>query len=927
MKLEFSNGLMKWYWEQGSRRVDKYSLPLSGWVNDLYEARDGMVAVAESSRDTRPAFAVWGPSQTGKSMLVSAFFDRLSIKKRVEGEDGRNSALYWPGGLPCYFMMPDEFKSDPPPWINLLNPFRLGKDASACLSRFSLGSATPTPGRYYVHSPLYPIEIKFLNKTELLHVMGRGYDTECLGPHGNGSATIWTVDKFRDQTQAVKGKLPSKPGPVNKAAFEMLRDVCGVFDSMVLAELVRYNPLVAEGLENWKNILAGLLDDPQFNSNPELVEALAAEVLWDSAQPLTDAYRRIKKALEMFEGMWGKRTIHCDLQVAALLLDMDSVLVAFDGPPPDAGALNRDRQISEQIRQLRYKIDGDRVFLGLSPALPNLLNLSPDDYGHLQSLVLELVIPVNPDFVEESNFKKFLAKSDLLDFPGVGNDANAKFTRIDLGFGNIPTAGDAPTDIPPENRFPKYNPRLLFTKIIKRGKTATIVSLYARKLKIDGFSIFLALDKNPPAKPSELNEGINTWWKCAVINYYKGVRNTKSPLPLNLVLLWWANLINEAGPSAANFMTRVKWIYDPLGDISNPAVANFFTLNYYRIAHRGGVLDQAKLKPDSFFVRGITGEAEFKRVFGAGDASGFRSFMKMMEDAETGGAEFYFNELCLQLEKPVLRRDQILAGVVESSKVKILSLLAAKDLFPEPEEHDVRREILEAMRAEIFELIDKSDERLIAQINHLLRETLNIDFRALKPVPSFAHEVNTDFIRSQFASWVTSQCNRVDAWRKSSRLEKPDWTILGLDSRDKLRSWLEALVASLEAQLLPTARWLKDMVEYNSGRPGTDLRRILAIQMGNILVYGKAGPPTYEMESGDSATFDDNSVDLKGTMIKGRECASYKVFLQPFLERQLERLLMEGVGIIQRQAQPGDEELRKLCLEYECLPESAKPKT
>jgi hypothetical protein len=227
------------------------------------------------------------------------------------------------------------------------------------------------------------------------------------------------------------------------------------------------------------------------------------------------------------------------------------------------------------------------------------------------------------------------------------------------------------------------------------------------------------------------------------------------------------------------------------------------------------------------------------------------------------------------------------------------------------------------MKAEIFALIESSDDRMVAQINHLLRETLNIDFRALKPVPMFAHEVNTDFLRSQYASWITSQSNRVEAWRKNGRHDKPDWTLLGLDAREKLRNWLEALVASLEGQLLPMAIWLKDIVEYNSGRQGTDLRRILAIRMGNVLVYGRSGPPSYDVGNGDSASFDALTVDNRGRVLKGRACPSYKIFLQPFLEVQLERLLNEGAGMVQRQAQPGDEQLRKLCLEYDCLPASA----
>ena len=508
--------------------------------------------------------------------------------------------------------------------------------------------------------------------------------------------------------------------------------------------------------------------------------------------------------------------------------------------------MSRDRQIAEQIRQMRYKIDGDHVYLGLSPTLPNLLSLSPEDYGHLQSLVLEMVVPVNPDYLEENNFKSFLEKSDLLDFPGVGNETNSKFTKVDLGFGNTPQLGEgAPAELPAENRFPKYNPRLLFTRIIKRGKTATIVSLYARKLKIDGFNIFLALDRNPPANPGQLLEGINTWWKYAVPNFYRGGRTTKSPLPLNLVLLWWADLINASNPTSANFMEKVKWIYSQLGEISNPSVSSFYALNYYRIDYRGGVRDLSKLKRDGFFVRGITGEGEFKRVFGEGEAQR-RAFVL----PHGGGQGHRRRGTLFQRTLPPIGKTRAAprpdprgrGGVVEGKTARACFL--AKDLFPEPEERDVRREILEAMKVEIFESIDKSDERAMARINHLMREFLNIDFRALKPVPMFAHEVNTDFIRSQYASWITSQCNRVEAWRKSGRKENPDWTIFGLDAREKMRSWLEALVASLEAQLLPTARWLKDLVEYNTGRPGTDLRRVLAIRMGNALVYG-AGRPAF----------------------------------------------------------------------------------
>jgi hypothetical protein len=74
-----------------------------------------------------------------------------------------------------------------------------------------------------------------------------------------------------------------------------------------------------------------------------------------------------------------------------------------------------------------------------------------------------------------------------------------------------------------------------------------------------------------------------------------------------------------------------------------------------------------------------------------------------------------------------------------------------------------------------------------------------------------------------------------------------------------------------------------------------------------------------------SATFDTPLTDNIGNVLKGGQCSSYKVFLQPFLEQQLERLLNEGVEMIQRQEQPGDGELRELCVKFNCLPAAAVP--
>src|SRR5258708_7180163 len=96
--LDFSSKLLDWYWSYGAKRQDTYTLPRSGWVKDIYEVQRGMASIEEAKAKTRPAVAVWGPSQCGKSTLVSTYMDENTVFINKEGEDGKNSALHWEGG-------------------------------------------------------------------------------------------------------------------------------------------------------------------------------------------------------------------------------------------------------------------------------------------------------------------------------------------------------------------------------------------------------------------------------------------------------------------------------------------------------------------------------------------------------------------------------------------------------------------------------------------------------------------------------------------------------------------------------------------------------------------------------------------------------------------------------------------------------------
>lgn len=949
MSLKFCEELTDWYWKWGHLRGDKYALSFSEWVNELYDVREALGAAAASAADKRPALAIWGPSQTGKSTSLIGYLDRHAMKTRTEGEDGKNSAFYWPGGTPCYFMMPMEYHENPPAWAIALNPFRQGKDGSAVLSRFTLGSLTPTEGFHHIHDSAYPVEVKLLSRGELLVVLARGYDTECRGPGTKGEQTIWTVDLFTNRVARVKEKFPRKPGKPDPKAFEALRELCQALDSMVDAGLFRYKQLSAmEAEQGWKSLLNGLIDDPQLIGNLELVEVLAADLLWDSVKPITDAYRSLTNALVRYEQIWGARTICCDLPTAAIFLDMGSVEDVFS-PAVDGGTVARSTQIAAHVRSLSYKVEQNRVLLG-ARAGSNRLGLSAEEYGYLQGLILELVFPLNPDFIHnldpatqqrrDNALKTLLRKADLLDFPGVGNDSNSPFTRIEFGQGSDSVTTEPPTGFPHQERNPKYSPQLLFDRIVKRGKTSTLVSAYSKKLKIDGFSIFLALDRNPPAKPSELHEGIKNWWKHSAPQYNQSGR---SPLPLNCVLLWWSLSINQASAAMTNFMSPAKWQLEPVGPIGKPETATIFALNYHRIAGgRGRVHEEKRLEEDSFFVRGIRGDSEFKRIFGPAGSVGYESFHQMLKDRDTGGAEYFFEQLCSQIEHPVLPRADILRDKIESAEAKLKELLGYKELFPEPELIDRHKINLETFRQDILAAAEGMDESGCEKLNHLLREALNVDYRTLKLVPTFASDVTPDFLKAQLQGWISSQCQRVEAWRKAGRKGTPDWSLLGFDAGDKLRNYLDSITASIELQVngdlaggkLPEGEesvviWLQKLVRFNSNRQ-VDLRRLLAIRLGNLLVYGKEGPPALNNDLGGEITVG-GGVGFNQGERKGVACPSYRHFVAPFAGKnrkqpqpeagtQLRWLVDQKAKPILREPQPGDAELRKICIENGYLP-------
>ncbi|MGH6630132.1 MAG: hypothetical protein ACREB3_10405, partial [Burkholderiales bacterium] len=292
-KIAFTRELIDWYWQQGCKRADDYAIPTSGWLKKLYDTDKQLTAIDEARANPRPAMAVWGPSQTGKSTLVSAYIDGNARYEKREEVDGEGSGLHWPGGARAFFMSPDVTA---PLYMNrmVLNPFNQGWDGSSCLSRFVCGSTQAGAAAYTVRDMHHPVEMKLIPEVDLLQVVARGYDTECLGPSRMGTATNWTTHEFEMRLARFKRKHTASAKGPSRAAYEALHNLCCVLADLVFAELPRYRGLMEQGEDNWQSLLASLLADPVLLSNPGIVDTFAGEILWDASPHLQEFYLKLR---------------------------------------------------------------------------------------------------------------------------------------------------------------------------------------------------------------------------------------------------------------------------------------------------------------------------------------------------------------------------------------------------------------------------------------------------------------------------------------------------------------------------------------------------------------------------------------------------------------------------------------------------------
>jgi hypothetical protein len=441
---DLAKGLIDWYWNWGCKRSGSYALPASGWLNQLYTAGKNASAVVEALGQERPSMAIWGPSQTGKSTLISAYMDGPTGIPESEENAGLGTGLHWQGGRGFYFMAPMVDNPDKLPWFMtrlVLNPFNRGMDGSSCLSRFTPGSLDGRPGTVKVRFPAYPVEMKMVTPMDLMHAIARGYSTECSGP-SQGDPTHLSLRIFNERLENFLRKALATKAPPSREAYEMLHDFCEVVVDLSESDDKNFKSLGANKNELLSSLKA-LYDKPALTQSVSNVVAFAATVLWDGYEPLTEFFQKMVDAYNHAygrNGAWKGKKVFCSLEATALFLNMGACSICY-APMPDSPRAP-EAILKTLIAKLGWREQDGCIVIACEEGLPNRLSETAEQFSIYQGLVWELVIPVNldnlldhpfPSAPERTNaFKDFLREADMLDFPGVGNDLKSGENRIEI---------------------------------------------------------------------------------------------------------------------------------------------------------------------------------------------------------------------------------------------------------------------------------------------------------------------------------------------------------------------------------------------------------------------------------------------------------------------------------------------------------------
>ena len=480
--------LLDWYWQEGKARPKAWRLPEIG-VGQMMEAVRRFEQVAKARGEMqRGCVAFWGPSQAGKSSLLSHYLDAM---------DAQGSALTWRAGERV------RFSADPTGGDRegvVFNPFRGGMDASAVVTRFYL----PTDPEAV--KPEVPVEVVLAERQQVLHALALGYHLECR-----------RTDEAWDSI-ALRERLAEPSVKADREAFELLYEVCEICEALE-PELSRFAPFRERATIRRRILSSNYVDDVQQ------AWVLAKWLLWDGNEQISMLLERLlQMRTSLVQNFLGPgRRFLVSMRVAALLEDIGVMEFAESGSttaagwaPGGAAEIQGKAKALQSLQMVKHE-SGAYLFVDGEMSFGNeARHFDARYFGLLQALVGEMRIPIRPTLNAVAKpFLSFLEHFNLLDIPGVTNKA----TGDAQGSANLLDLSEA------------IEETVLLRRVYKSGKTLAVVHGQAAQGSIDSFVVFVDLEHaGGLPRPGTLTNGIKAWLRPF------GGEGFSLPLPLPLYL-------------------------------------------------------------------------------------------------------------------------------------------------------------------------------------------------------------------------------------------------------------------------------------------------------------------------------------------------------------------------------------------------------
>lgn len=874
---ETAESLIGWYWAFGTSRKTSYAVSPQ-WLRSVYLTRDLLRSIEHGQSQKQTSFGLWGPSQSGKSTLVSQSVDGDAT------DEGRKGLLDW--DCPALFSSRPQRDGAPPLPVEtvVFNPHNMGSDASGCVSRFRLVGDDELPYRQY------PVEIELLSNAQLMHAISSGYASECkIGP-------LWTVEsveallaKVRD-VQAVRSGQAAEGMTFSRDAFELLHEVLSVVELLIESRDERFSQLNAS--ESWPSLLSKILDCGSMTSDRALVQQFAARLLWDGQQTLTQLF----DDLVSLRNRLPKGRLFCSLGVAATLVNIDSFKIYLQ-PEADERLPVGAQRIRQVIRNLQFSKSGSDILIASgakgSPFLP-----SPEEFGLLQGLVRELVIPLRrkncSEKLKQSGFVQFLQKAELVDFPGLPNrDRNAQESLLDL----TSLASD--------------ESHRLLTEVLKRGKVASLVNGYSRTLSLDAFVILARAGRFIP-KVEQLHRGLAAWWRFVEPKFDPySTRLQSPPLPLFFNMTFFAEVIDKVSVGAA--ATGLMGMADQVSQLNpyvNPTLSTMIATTYPQF--RDGEI-RAGAQAASAAVEEILSDANFGPYCKLEATK--RSLRNVAERKDTdGGVDYLFR--VLESRASSSDRQGLLENRYRNAVMDLLNLV--QEQAPLQGNAQIQRDVEKVLKAIEGSLIEKSkDEKITdaaAWVSYRIRKYLDVHFEDLEPLPQHGQTPQRylDYVNRQVQRW----CESKSAYSGLTELGLKDPAIRG--------RLLEVIATTIDRNNL--ANWIRaELPRDRRYEDNRELRRVFAILMSsNILRNRQSTHPVLDGVSGviqrvrEWAAKEESKdgVWQLETLDTLKASPHYSSVIGPF-----EKLLgdLASGDFKGREPQPGDEEVVSLFEEAQSL--------